>query len=97
MQDEVLAHVTVMHIDEKQQWYFKVCTSCDLEVEITEGLYSCKSCRRIVPHPEIRFRLVVIAADSTGSLEVILRDREVRTVIAKTARQIIPQVLLFSS
>ncbi|WOH05856.1 hypothetical protein DCAR_0625279 [Daucus carota subsp. sativus] len=69
----------------------EVCTSCDLEVEITEGLYSCKSCRRIVPHPEIRFRLVVIAADSTGSIEVILRDREVRTVIAKRAREIIPR------
>ncbi|KAL1826070.1 hypothetical protein ACET3Z_012848 [Daucus carota] len=91
IQDEVLAHVNIMRIDEKQQWYFKVCTSCDLEVEITEGLYCCRSCQRIVPHPEIRFRLVVIAADSTGSLEVILKDREVRTVIAKRARQIIPQ------
>lgn len=51
----------------------------------TACLYSCTSCQRIVPHPEIRFRLVVIAVDSTGSLEVILRDKEVRTVIAKRA------------
>nr|XP_017244299.1 PREDICTED: uncharacterized protein LOC108216130 [Daucus carota subsp. sativus] len=51
----------------------------------------CPLCQRIVPYPEIRFRLAVLASDATGSLQIILRDREIRILIGKRAREIIPQ------
>ncbi|WOG81889.1 hypothetical protein DCAR_0101045 [Daucus carota subsp. sativus] len=88
---EVLAHVTIMHVDDQQKWFFKICTSCDFEVDFVNEFYSCARCQRIVPYPEIRFRLVVIALDATGSLQILLEDREVRSLLGKRARQLIPQ------
>ncbi|KAL1816722.1 hypothetical protein ACET3Z_019296 [Daucus carota] len=35
--------------------------------------------------------MVVLASDATGSLQIILRDREIRSLIGKRARDIIPQ------
>ncbi|XP_063936811.1 uncharacterized protein LOC135147612 isoform X2 [Daucus carota subsp. sativus] len=60
---------------------------CDLETEIIDGHHSCQIYERIVPHPEIRYHLVVIAGDTTGSIEV-------RSVIGKRARQIVPKLQL---
>ncbi|XP_063947479.1 uncharacterized protein LOC108217055 [Daucus carota subsp. sativus] len=51
----------------------------------------CPICQRIVPYPELRFRMVVLASDATGSLQIILRDREIRSLIGKRARDIVPQ------
>lgn len=53
-QAEVLAHVTIMHVDDQQKWFFKICTSCDFEVDFVNEFYSCARCQRIVPYPEIR-------------------------------------------
>lgn len=40
-----------------------------------------------------RYRPNVVASDSTGGIEIILGDREVRSLISMRARQLINKVL----
>ncbi|WOG87093.1 hypothetical protein DCAR_0206315 [Daucus carota subsp. sativus] len=91
VEEQVLAHVNIVQIDTSQKWFIRVCTSCDSETEPFEGMECCTICQRIVPYPELRFRMVVLASDATGSLQIILRDREIRSLIGKRARDIVPQ------
>ncbi|KAK1352147.1 hypothetical protein POM88_053651 [Heracleum sosnowskyi] len=49
-------------------------------------------CPRTVPHPDKRYKLNVVASDSSGGLEIILGDREVRTLIGKRARDLYDEV-----
>ena len=39
-----------------------------------------------------RFRLVVLASDSSGTIQVVLHDREIRQLIGKRARQVVQEV-----
>nr|XP_017245396.1 PREDICTED: uncharacterized protein LOC108217055 [Daucus carota subsp. sativus] len=91
VEEQVLAHVNIVQVDTSQKWFIRVCTSCDSETEPFEGMECCPICQRIVPYPELRFRMVVLASDATGSLQIILRDREIRSLIGKRARDIVPQ------
>ncbi|WOH09908.1 hypothetical protein DCAR_0729368 [Daucus carota subsp. sativus] len=91
IQRNVLTHVNIMHVDENQPWYLFVCTSYNVEVQPENGLYCCQPCKRIVPYPEIRFRLVVLASDVTGTVQIILHDRQIRTLIGKRARQVVQE------
>ncbi|KAL1815832.1 hypothetical protein ACET3Z_018406 [Daucus carota] len=91
IQRNVLAHVNIMQVDGNQPWFLYVCTSCNSEVEPKDDLYFCQICTRIVPYPEIRFRLVVLASDITGTIQIILHDRQIRTLIGKRARQLIQE------
>nr|XP_017250380.1 PREDICTED: replication protein A 70 kDa DNA-binding subunit B-like [Daucus carota subsp. sativus] len=92
IQRYVLAHVNIMHVDETPGWFLCVCTSCNLQVEQKDdGLYFCEPCKRIVPYPEIKFRIVVLASDLTGTIQIILHDRQIRSLIGKRARQVIQE------
>ncbi|XP_063950753.1 uncharacterized protein LOC135153036 [Daucus carota subsp. sativus] len=91
IQRQVLAHVNIIQVDENQIWNIMVCTSCDLELEAKGVLYICSACQRIVPYPEIRFRLVVLASDLSGTIQVVLHDREIRQLIGKRARQVVQE------
>ncbi|KAL1818319.1 hypothetical protein ACET3Z_013188 [Daucus carota] len=96
VQRSVLAHVNIMQVDGNQAWFLYVCTSCNSEVEPKDDLYFCQICTRIVPYPDIRFRLVVLASDVTGTIQIILHDRQIRTLIGKRARQLIEEVKYLS-
>uniref|UniRef100_A0A161XYQ7 Replication factor A C-terminal domain-containing protein n=1 Tax=Daucus carota subsp. sativus TaxID=79200 RepID=A0A161XYQ7_DAUCS len=91
VEEQVLAHLHIVQVDTTQKWFLRVCTSCDSETEPLEGMDSCPLCQRIVPYPELRFRIVVLAKDATGSIQIILRDREIRSLIGKRARDVVPQ------
>ncbi|KAL1831956.1 hypothetical protein ACET3Z_001607 [Daucus carota] len=91
IQRQVLTHVSIMQVDENQKWNITVCTSCDMEVENKDGSYFCSACERIVPYPDLRYRLVVLASDLTGTIEIVLHDREIRHLIGKRARQVVQE------
>ncbi|KAL1808906.1 hypothetical protein ACET3Z_025896 [Daucus carota] len=91
IQRQVLTHVSIMQVDENQKWNIIVCTSCDMEVENKDDSYFYSACERIVPYPEIRYRLVVLASDLTGTIEIVLHDREIRHLIGKRARQVVQE------
>ncbi|KAK1405302.1 hypothetical protein POM88_004907 [Heracleum sosnowskyi] len=61
----------------------------DDSYEFIEGIHVCKHCPRTVPHPEKRYTINVVAYDATGTMDIILGDREVRTLMGKRARDII--------
>ncbi|KAK1376256.1 DUF223 domain-containing protein [Heracleum sosnowskyi] len=86
---KVFTHVTFKYVDDRGKWFYNTCTTCDHPTEFIEGLHVCKHCPRTVPHPEKRYTLNVVAYDATGTMDIILGDREVRTLIGKRARDII--------
>ncbi|KAK1373851.1 hypothetical protein POM88_030044 [Heracleum sosnowskyi] len=86
---DVFTHVTFKYVDDRGKWFYNTCTTCDHPTEFIEGLHVCKHCPRTVPHPEKRYTLNVVAYDATGTMDIILGDREVRTLIGKRARDII--------
>ncbi|KAK1383268.1 hypothetical protein POM88_021003 [Heracleum sosnowskyi] len=90
---QVLAHVMIKSIADTSDWFIRVCTTCDNETEWINGLFVCQKCPRTVPHPDKRYKLNVVASDSTGGLEIILGDREVRTLIGKRARDLYDESL----
>ncbi|XP_074358823.1 uncharacterized protein LOC141698111 [Apium graveolens] len=69
MELEVISHVVIKYVDDKAAWFFRLCTNCKNEVVHETRNYICKLCKRIIPHPEKRFRVSIVAADSTGGME----------------------------
>ncbi|KAK1380987.1 hypothetical protein POM88_027731 [Heracleum sosnowskyi] len=61
--------------------------------EFIERIHVCKHCPRTVPHPEKRYTINVVAYDATGTMDIILGDREVRTLLGKRARDIINEAM----
>ncbi|KAL1811301.1 hypothetical protein ACET3Z_021366 [Daucus carota] len=46
--------------------------------------FKCDHCNKIEPYPNTRFRVCVLASDHTGTIGIILYDREVRRVIGES-------------
>ncbi|WOH00118.1 hypothetical protein DCAR_0519475 [Daucus carota subsp. sativus] len=66
-------------------------SGCWKEIKLENSIPVCEPCNRFVPYPEIRYRISVKAEDATGEVQVILGDREVRTLILKRARQLLEE------
>ncbi|WOH01103.1 hypothetical protein DCAR_0520484 [Daucus carota subsp. sativus] len=84
-----MAHVKLLRIDQLRPWFYYACTSCDKEPTMLKPCPVCESCNRYVPYPETKFRLHVEVGDTSGTLQVILPDREVRTMIGKRASDLV--------
>ncbi|KAK1399166.1 hypothetical protein POM88_009029 [Heracleum sosnowskyi] len=50
-----------------------------------DKVFYCSNCNRRIPHPEKRFRIQIMATDHSDKMDIILEDREVRTLIGKRA------------
>ncbi|KAK1351970.1 hypothetical protein POM88_053684 [Heracleum sosnowskyi] len=86
---QVFTQVFFKYVDDSGKWFYNTCTTCDHPTEFIEGIHVCKHCPRTVPHPEKRYTINVVAYDATGTMDIILGDREVRTLMGKRARDII--------
>ncbi|KAK1355059.1 hypothetical protein POM88_048315 [Heracleum sosnowskyi] len=81
----VLLHVNIKNVKEKQNWFYSICTECKNAFQMEDKVFYCSNCNRRIPHPEKRFRIQIMATDHSDKLDIILEDREVRTLIGKRA------------
>ncbi|KAK1367965.1 hypothetical protein POM88_034057 [Heracleum sosnowskyi] len=88
IKSQVMLLVQIKSVVDTQSWFMHTCTTCDHETELNNGIFICKNCPRTVPHPDTKYKIHVIASDDTSDLEVIMHDREVRTLIGRRARDV---------
>ncbi|KAK1376770.1 hypothetical protein POM88_032963 [Heracleum sosnowskyi] len=81
---KVICDVKFQQVHELNSWNRSVCTTCFNDVRIDGEYKTCVKCNRNVPHPDRKFNVVVDSFDNTGTLELLLEDRPVRTLIRKT-------------
>lgn len=55
IQRNVSCQITVKKVEEKNNWYDNVCSSCEEEVNLVDGRYRCSKCKRNIPYPEKRY------------------------------------------
>ncbi|RYR40337.1 hypothetical protein Ahy_A09g046069 isoform A [Arachis hypogaea] len=82
----ILASIVCLDVG-KDDWLYKECTRCPQKLEGAEPFY-CKRCDQVDSNPLLRFRLQVIVSDGTGSITLVLWDREAMQVVGKTATEI---------
>ncbi|KAL1811212.1 hypothetical protein ACET3Z_021277 [Daucus carota] len=83
IETEVITHVKFVAVDESVPWYRNVCTTCWNEVHINNDQFLCSLCNRIIPNADKKFQLAVMACDNSGELQILLKDRQVKTIIRK--------------
>uniref|UniRef100_A0A161ZWY5 Replication factor A C-terminal domain-containing protein n=1 Tax=Daucus carota subsp. sativus TaxID=79200 RepID=A0A161ZWY5_DAUCS len=88
---EVLCQVKIRKIQNISSWFVNVCTSCYKETQLLENSYQCKFCDRKCSYPDKKFQVCIFASDDTGAIDIMLEDREVRTVIGKSVFNIIDE------
>ncbi|KAK1369819.1 hypothetical protein POM88_035911 [Heracleum sosnowskyi] len=91
IKSQVMLLVQIKSVVDTQSWFMRTCTTYDHETELNNGIFICKNCPRTVPHPDTKYKIHVIASDDTGDLEVIMHDREVRTLIGRRARDVLDE------
>ncbi|KAK1390084.1 hypothetical protein POM88_018262 [Heracleum sosnowskyi] len=84
-QSEVITHASIRYVDDKGNWYYHICTGCKEEIQSLGGDFICSKCNRRIPRPEKKFRISIIGSDESGCIEILLEDREVRTLLGKRA------------
>lgn len=80
-EEEVVCKATIKYVEETRNWTYGVCTSCYHDVQVEEGKNVCNNCPRVVPHPNMKFNISVVASDATGGLQIMLKDREIRSLL----------------
>ena len=86
-----------LEVEAKGILYF--CSACQRIVPYPEIRYAQYNKNKWTVHQidinkilKHRFRLVVLASDSSGTIQVVLHDREIRQLIGKRARQVVQEV-----
>ncbi|XP_074382370.1 replication protein A 70 kDa DNA-binding subunit E-like isoform X3 [Apium graveolens] len=88
---QVCAHLHIKYIEETGSWYTTVCTGCGDEVELARDVWCCGSCNRIVPFPDNRYKVIVVASDDIGAIELLLGDQQIHTLLEMRAMQLLKQ------
>ncbi|KAK1393745.1 hypothetical protein POM88_012801 [Heracleum sosnowskyi] len=91
IENQVLTHVKIDSVEDNEKWYYNICTTCELECRFDNGFFVCDDCQRIVPHPDKRYKIKALASDTTGGIEIVMEDREVRNLIGLRARNLFNQ------
>ncbi|KAL1823760.1 hypothetical protein ACET3Z_010538 [Daucus carota] len=84
-------------VEDEDNWWFNSCVSCQAEVEKIDKKFKCPECKRSFGYSEKRFRIVVLADDSTLVTNVLLLDRFVKRVAGTTVANILNEIKKDSS
>ncbi|KAK1380383.1 hypothetical protein POM88_027127 [Heracleum sosnowskyi] len=57
---QVFTHVTIKSVEETPKWFMTICTTCERETELKNGLMMCTNYPRVVPHPDKNFCFVYV-------------------------------------
>ncbi|WOH04056.1 hypothetical protein DCAR_0623461 [Daucus carota subsp. sativus] len=85
---KVVCTVTINKITNQEIWFYHICCGCSNEIEKIDGKFRCDHCQKTEPYPDTRFRVCTLASDHTGTIGIILYDREVRRVIGHSVFEI---------
>ncbi|WOH12422.1 hypothetical protein DCAR_0831926 [Daucus carota subsp. sativus] len=78
---EIICKVKIKKVLETGVWFRYHCTSCYKIIEMKNGTLKCYRCSdRNVPEPDLRWEIHVQAEDKTGEIDILLLDREIRTI-----------------
>ncbi|KAK1404910.1 hypothetical protein POM88_004515 [Heracleum sosnowskyi] len=92
VQKEVIAEVKLTCSNNLQKWFDYACSSCYQPIDPVDTMFACYRCNNMdVPHPQKKFHIEVEVEDKTGTIVISLFDREVRTLIGKTAQEIVDE------
>ena len=89
MQHKFLCLVNISNVEESENWWYNSCIDCQDEVYKFEGRYKCLKCPKSIPVAEKRFKIVVLAGDSTEAFNFILSDRAAKRLTGQTATKMI--------
>ncbi|KAL1808436.1 hypothetical protein ACET3Z_025426 [Daucus carota] len=81
VEKEVICKIKVKKVLETGAWFRYHCTSCYKTIELKNGNLKCYRCYdRNVPEPDLRWEISILGEDATGDIDILLLDREIRTV-----------------
>ncbi|KAL8089897.1 hypothetical protein AgCh_039381 [Apium graveolens] len=60
-------------------------------VELARDVWCCGSCNRIVSFPDNRYKVIAVASDDTGAIELLLGDQQIRTLLGMRVMQLLKQ------
>ncbi|XP_057739701.1 replication protein A 70 kDa DNA-binding subunit B-like [Arachis stenosperma] len=70
-------------------WFYKSCRKCPKKVETPIGnRYECSKCGHTHGSASLRYKIEVMAYDGTGSITMLMWDRETTQLIGRQAEQI---------
>ncbi|WOH11483.1 hypothetical protein DCAR_0830970 [Daucus carota subsp. sativus] len=93
----VMVKFMITKVEDEENWWFNSCDSCQSEVEKIDKKFKCPECKRSFGYSEKRFRIVVLADDSSLVTNVILLDRFVKRVAGTTVANILNEIKKDSS
>ncbi|XP_063944906.1 uncharacterized protein LOC135146753 isoform X1 [Daucus carota subsp. sativus] len=88
----VMIKFVITKVEEEDNWWFNSCVSCQAEVEKIDKKFKCHECNRSFGYCEKRFRIFVLADDSTLLTNVILLDRVVKRLAGTTVANLLTQI-----
>ncbi|XP_074364095.1 uncharacterized protein LOC141704830 [Apium graveolens] len=75
----------ILKIEDVDNWWYYNCQKCKVDVQKEGKRFRCENCKKNWTFAEKRFRLIVLAEDSTLTTNVILMDRVVKRLAGNTA------------
>ncbi|KAL1825880.1 hypothetical protein ACET3Z_012658 [Daucus carota] len=84
LEKEVQCTVLLKKVEQHLNWYYKLCTVCDMELDFEDKKNQCPKCKKLHPYPDRRFRLYTLCSDSTGTVPVMLPNELVIQLCGKT-------------
>ncbi|KAK1393202.1 hypothetical protein POM88_012258 [Heracleum sosnowskyi] len=85
---QVFCRIKVNQIEDPNCWWYNSCNTCKYEVSILDGAFKCTNCTKLIPVPQKRYRLCIIAEDETDACNVILQDMAVKRIVGVTATKL---------
>ncbi|RYR16665.1 hypothetical protein HN51_067425 [Arachis hypogaea] len=81
---------TIVSINaDNNDWFYKSCRKCPKKVETPIGnRYECSKCGHTHGSASLRYKVEVMAYDGTGSITMLMWDRETTQLIGRQAEQI---------
>lgn len=89
MQRKFLCFVKIATVEKGENWWYLSCTDCQNEVFKLEGRYKCLKCIKAIPVAEKRYKIIVLAGDSTEAFNFVLSDRAARRLLGQYATTMI--------
>ncbi|KAK1361771.1 hypothetical protein POM88_046245 [Heracleum sosnowskyi] len=87
-----MCNVKIKKVQTGDTWWYDCCPKCHEELNEFEGMFKCPNCKLTIPVTEKRYRIMIIAEDSTGVANVNLSDRAVKRLVGKSATNMVDEL-----
>ncbi|KAK1355038.1 hypothetical protein POM88_048294 [Heracleum sosnowskyi] len=84
-----MCYVKITNVEETGKWWYYSFSYCLEEAYKLEGKFKCSKCPKSTPVAEKRYRIVVLAGDSTEALNLVLFDRAAKRILSESATKML--------